>query len=532
MPFFYFSEKLKRNFVTLIMATVEGENSELSCPICLGKFNNPKKLPCLHTFCELCIQSYVQVQKTATEEENTGFFRCPLCRLETGFTNLSGIEWSQKLPNDYLITSLLDRISNDSKPKEIFCEPCKYANEKHVATYLCKDCKECMCDQCYNYSHKRKRDNNMHSVSSITPDTDMKPLEMDEPCPIHMNKVLEVFCFDHRKICCSICFAAQHRNCDNVKSLDDIAMNEEESIDVDDFVYKISLAEESTSTALNEANEKLTHFDDDKKLMMQSLADIIAKTKSHLDTLHEELKGSIEKTFSNTEQSQQFGIECMTAFQKMLIHSQKINEAVEEHGSEKQKFVTMETTKMAIEKHFERLRLAFNLSETSTHYVLDFEDNLKNVQSWSKLATLNSQQSDDPLADMNETLCSLGCFKDYTVFQHSFSLEHTIQICPPCLLPKSQSKWKIKCQLMNNNLSIYLNCVSNDNSDWPLGVSVELSLVNQVDRKNDIVRTFNHLFTKVGESRGYKSFIDLQSLKSTEKGYTSNGWFKIKVRLW
>lgn len=59
-----------------------------------------------------------------------------------------------------------------------------------------------------------------------------------------------------------------------------------------------------------------------------------------------------------------------------------------------------------------------------------------------------------------------------------------------------------------------------------------LNLVNQVDRKNDIVRTFNHLFTKVGESRGYKSFIDLQSLKSTEKGYTSNGWFKIKVRLW
>lgn len=121
-----------------------------------------------------------------------------------------------------------------------------------------------MCDQCYNYSHKRKRDNNMHSVSSITPDTDMKPLEMDEPCPIHMNKVLEVFCFDHRKICCSTCFATQHRNCDNVKSLDDIAMHEEESIDVDDFVDNISWAEESTSTALNEANEKLTHFDDDK----------------------------------------------------------------------------------------------------------------------------------------------------------------------------------------------------------------------------------------------------------------------------
>lgn len=489
-------------------------------------------MPCLHTFCELCIQSYVQVQKSATKEENTGFFRCPLCRFETDFTNLSGIEWSQKLPNDYLITSLLDRESNDSNPKEIFCEPCKYANEKKVAAYFCKDCKECMCDQCYNYSHKRKRDNNMHSVSSITPDTDLKPLEMDEPCPIHMNKVLEVFCFDHRKICCSICFATQHRNCDNVKSLDDIAMNEEESIDVGDFVVTISSAEDSTSTALNEANEKLTHLDDDKKLMLQSLADIISKTKSHLDTLHEELKGSIEKTFSNTEQSQQFGIECMAAFQKMLIHSQKVAEAVQEHGSEKQKFVTMETTKMAIEKHFERLRLAFNFSETGTHYVLDFEDNLENVQNWSKLASLKSQQSDDPLADINQTLCSLGCFKDYTVFQHYFSLEQTVQVCPPILLPKSQSKWSIKCQFMNNNLGIYLNCVSNENSDWPLDVSVELSLINQVDRKKDIVRTFHYGFTKCEVGRGYHSFLDLQNLKSTELGYNSDGWFKIKVRLW
>lgn len=514
------------------MATVEGENSELSCPICLGKFNNPKKLPCLHTFCELCIQSYVQVQKSATEEKNIGFFRCPLCRFETDFTNLSGIEWSQKLPNDYLITSILDRKSNDSNPKEIFCEPCKYANEKNIATYLCRDCKEWMCDQCYNYSHKRKRNNNMHSVSSITPDTDLKPLEMDEPCPIHINKVLEVFCFDHRNICCSICFATEHRTCDTVKSLDEIAMNEEESIDVDGFVYTISYAEDSTSTAHNEANEKLTHIDDDKKLMLQSLADIIAKTKSHLDTLHEELKGSIEKTFSNTEQSQQFGIECMAAFQKMLIHSQKIAEAVEEHGSEKQKFVTMETTKMAIEKHFERLRLAFNFSETSRHYVLDFEDNLKNVQSWSKLASLNSRQSDDPLADINEALCLIGCFKDYTVFQHSFSLEHTVQVCPPFLLPKSQSKWNIKCQLMNNNLGIYLNCVSNENSDWPLDVSAELSLINQADREKNIVKTFHQLFTKGEPDWGYKSFIELQSLRSAEKGYTSNGWFKIKVRLW
>lgn len=85
---------------------------------------------------------------------------------------------------------------------------------------------------------------------------------------------------------------------------------------------------------------------------------------------------------------------------------------------------------------------------------------------------------------------------------------------------------------MNNNLGIYLNCVSNENSDWPLDVSAELSLINQADREKNIVKTFHQLFTKGEPDWGYKSFIELQSLRSAEKGYTSNGWFKIKVRLW
>lgn len=80
-------------------------------------------------------------------------------------------------------------------------------------------------------------------------------------------------------------------------------MNEEESIDVDDFVYKIFLVEESILIVFNEVNKKLIYFDDDKKLMMQFLVDIIVKIKFYLDILYEELKGLIEKIFLNIEQS-------------------------------------------------------------------------------------------------------------------------------------------------------------------------------------------------------------------------------------
>ena len=32
----------------------------LKCTICLEQFNNPKMLPCQHTFCENCLQNLVE----------------------------------------------------------------------------------------------------------------------------------------------------------------------------------------------------------------------------------------------------------------------------------------------------------------------------------------------------------------------------------------------------------------------------------------------------------------------------------------
>ena len=68
------------------------------------------------------------------------------------------------------------------------------------------------------------------------------------------------------------------------------------------------------------------------------------QAQSHLDTFHGELKMSIEKTFSDTEHRQEFDIDCIVAFQKTLALNRMLTDAVKEHGSEKQKFLTMEKT--------------------------------------------------------------------------------------------------------------------------------------------------------------------------------------------
>lgn len=74
-----------------------------------------KRLSCLTTFCKSCIWSYVHVQKTATEEETTRFFPCPLFRFKTELSDSSATEWTQSThtPINWLLKTI------DSKPGKV-----------------------------------------------------------------------------------------------------------------------------------------------------------------------------------------------------------------------------------------------------------------------------------------------------------------------------------------------------------------------------------------------------------------------------
>lgn len=53
----------------------ESEETE-DCSLCLKTFTNPKILPCFHTYCLKCLQSYVEANAHNQK------FACPLCAFE------------------------------------------------------------------------------------------------------------------------------------------------------------------------------------------------------------------------------------------------------------------------------------------------------------------------------------------------------------------------------------------------------------------------------------------------------------------
>ena len=51
---------------------------EAKCGICLEPFRNPRRLPCQHSFCEDCLESWITNNK-----DNTTGLLCPCCKAVT-----------------------------------------------------------------------------------------------------------------------------------------------------------------------------------------------------------------------------------------------------------------------------------------------------------------------------------------------------------------------------------------------------------------------------------------------------------------
>ncbi|XP_064361407.1 tripartite motif-containing protein 3 isoform X2 [Dromaius novaehollandiae] len=121
----------------------------LVCSICLDRYRSPKVLPCLHTFCERCLQNYIPPQSLTLS--------CPVCR-QTSILPERGVA---ALQNNFFITNLmevlqrgpdtpgpgpgpgLDPVSaatgqplpcpnHEGKGMEFYCEPCE--------TAMCGEC--------------------------------------------------------------------------------------------------------------------------------------------------------------------------------------------------------------------------------------------------------------------------------------------------------------------------------------------------------------------------------------------------------
>ena len=115
---------------------------QLTCPVCLDLYTNPKTLPCLHSFCEACIERFPQ-----DKEGETYYLSCPTCRHRTELpgggagafpvafyiNNLKEMHNLMKDPTDQ------QQCKDHEKPLELFCETCDEVICQHCTVRIHRD---------------------------------------------------------------------------------------------------------------------------------------------------------------------------------------------------------------------------------------------------------------------------------------------------------------------------------------------------------------------------------------------------------
>uniref|UniRef100_A0A1X7UVA7 RING-type domain-containing protein n=1 Tax=Amphimedon queenslandica TaxID=400682 RepID=A0A1X7UVA7_AMPQE len=119
---------------------------QLTCPVCLDHYTNPKTLPCLHSFCEHCLEGLPLDNKN-----ETCYVSCPTCRhcTELPEEGAGAFPVAYHLNNLKEMYSLTKKTADLSNPQEATC-----SDHGKPLELFCETCDTVICVTCQVRNHK------------------------------------------------------------------------------------------------------------------------------------------------------------------------------------------------------------------------------------------------------------------------------------------------------------------------------------------------------------------------------------------
>ncbi|XP_035665467.1 E3 ubiquitin-protein ligase TRIM71-like [Branchiostoma floridae] len=182
----------------------------LVCQICLEDFRQPKVLPCLHTFCQPCLERLL-----ATEP--VGKLSCPTCRQDVPLPE-NGV---QGLKSNFLVGKLHDILRQQPKGSKESSEPqtegipCTACERGNPAEFYCVECTDYLCHVC-NETHRGLKGTRSHKVLTIKDVqsgkfvAELRSRETSK-CEDH-NELNKFYCDTCYRVICLHCVVTAHKD--------------------------------------------------------------------------------------------------------------------------------------------------------------------------------------------------------------------------------------------------------------------------------------------------------------------------------
>ena len=270
----------------------EKVRQEVTCAICLELLDDPKSMPCLHTYCKKClIEALAKRPNDPDLPRDRPAINCPLCRAEVALSD-QGIE---ALPSNFSASRLAgsvrlqDKLSQNNIPK---CDGCK----ENDGTASCNDCGGFfLCPACCKV-HKNVPATKNHMVlplenimqSKVPPcSTNKFPL-----CERHPQELLKLFCRNCEVLVCRDCVLVKHRNHD-YSFVDDLVKDEKNKLE-NVTVKELEMILTSTNEAIAEVKQMrskvLSNNGASVARLMDTFQEIVDVVSEQKKTLLEEIQ--------------------------------------------------------------------------------------------------------------------------------------------------------------------------------------------------------------------------------------------------
>ena len=179
----------------------------LVCDVCKKTINEPKILPCSHSFCKACLENLTtQNEENVDGEEKK--FDCPSC---TSTVTLKPDGNVAGLPDNEFIVKLLNAVGPNRKQQTSVCSYplCK----TQPAIIICMECGMLFCHACCSLHDIWPANKNhiMLSLSEIINCDEQQEIEAETlRCAQHKDAIPKFYCETCEELICMKCMASVH----------------------------------------------------------------------------------------------------------------------------------------------------------------------------------------------------------------------------------------------------------------------------------------------------------------------------------
>ena len=197
----------RANFTMDVQQLFKSLRKEAECPLCLETVKDPKTLPCLHSFCLVCLDKNANYARRQLQTA----IKCPVCQASF---QIPQEDTFGALPASFHLNRLVDLLAlTDGGTESQQCGSCE---ENNSATHYCFECQSFLCTTCFE-AHQRIKATRGHkniSVKNLQASDVDKLIRRPAMCSekYHQDQPLEYYCQDCNVCTCIKCSVVSHNH--------------------------------------------------------------------------------------------------------------------------------------------------------------------------------------------------------------------------------------------------------------------------------------------------------------------------------